>query len=61
MVISNLRKSIFYLQQAIRNDHENDIELHKALDILVKKELNLNEDCCQDNINNHQNYNTDEL
>lgn len=38
-VISNLRKSIFYLQQAIRNDYKDDIELLKALDILVKKEL----------------------
>ena len=51
MVLSNLRKSIFYLQQAIRTDFKNDKELLKALDILAKKELN----------NNKPNYNTNEL
>ena len=37
--LSNLRKSIFYLQQAIRHEHENDKDLLEALDILAKKEM----------------------
>ena len=35
MKFSNLRKSIFYLQEAIRNDHPNNKVLVDALDLLV--------------------------
>ena len=35
MALSNLRKSIFYLQQAIR-ENKNNKELLEALDILIK-------------------------
>jgi len=38
MALSNLRKAIFYLQQAIREDKRQSTELLDALDILVKKE-----------------------
>jgi len=37
--LSNLRKSIHYLQQAIRNEYKNDKELLTALDIMAKKEM----------------------
>jgi len=33
--LSNLRKSIFYLQQALRNDYNDDKELLQALAILA--------------------------
>lgn len=41
MKFTNLRKSIFYLQEAIRNDHPNNKVLVDALDLLVgvKEEL----------------------
>ena len=39
MALSNLRKSIFYLQQAIREEGiKNDRNLLDALDIMVKVE-----------------------
>ena len=37
--LSNIRMSIFYLQQAIRNDYVNDERLLDALGILVENEL----------------------
>lgn len=37
-IISDLRKSIFYLQQVIRNDYPNDKDLLHALDIMVDKQ-----------------------
>ena len=42
--ISNLRKSIFYLQEAIRHDHPNDAVLMDILNQLtiVDKQINLN-------------------
>jgi hypothetical protein len=40
MVISNLRKSIFYLQQAIRNDYPDNKVLAYALDLLILVEKN---------------------
>lgn len=36
-VFTNLTKSIFYLQQAIRNEYPDDKELLQALDILGDK------------------------
>jgi len=39
MRLSNLRKSIHYLQQAIREDKKNDRELLSALDIMTKIEM----------------------
>ena len=41
--LSNLRKAIFWLQQAIRETGDTDRELLDALDILVKKEEEQNE------------------
>jgi hypothetical protein len=41
MALTNLRKSIFYLQQALRNDCD-DKRLYQALDLLVEVELNKN-------------------
>ena len=38
MALSNLRKSIFWLQQAIREDKRQSTELLDALDLLVKVE-----------------------
>jgi hypothetical protein len=54
--ISNLRKSIHYLQQAIREEElRNDKDLLKALDIMAKKEIGRRD------INDPKTYNTDEL
>ena len=40
MALSNLRKSIFYLQQALREpDLEDDKELLEALKIMANKEI----------------------
>jgi len=37
--MTNLRKAIFYLQQALREpEHKNDKELLEALDTLTNKE-----------------------
>ena len=38
MALSNLRKSIFYLQEAIRTDKRQSTELLDALDLLVNVE-----------------------
>jgi len=46
MPLSNLRKSIFFLEEAIRKDKENSRELLQALDIMVKierKNLDVND------------------
>ncbi len=49
MALSNLRKSIFYLQQALRHDYEDDADLLKALNIMSKRTLK----------NIEENYNMD--
>jgi hypothetical protein len=38
--ISNLRKSMHYLQQAIRNDYPDNKVLNDALDLLISVEQN---------------------
>lgn len=43
MTLTNLRKSIFYLQQTLRNDCD-DKRLYQALDLLVDVELNKKND-----------------
>ena len=54
--ISNLRKSIHYLQQAIREEElRNDKDLLKALDIVAKKEIGRHD------VNDPERYNRDEL
>ena len=54
--ISNLRKSIHYLQQAIREEElRNDKDLLKALDIMAKKEIGRHD------VNDPERYNRDEL
>ena len=56
VALSNLRKSIHYLQQAIREkDLRNDRDLLKALDIMAKKETE-NVD-----VNDPNHYNTTEI
>jgi len=40
MALSNLRKAIFYLQQALREpEHEDDKELLEALKLMSNKEI----------------------
>ena len=56
MALSNLRKSIFYLQQAIRETDDKDRELLEALNILAKKEMNHNND-----VNDPKHYNTTDI
>ena len=53
MALSNLRKSIFYLQQAIRETKDNG-ELLKALDVLTKVEMHKD-------IDDTNKYNTTEI
>jgi hypothetical protein len=56
MALSNLRKSIFYLQQAIREEGtRNDKNLLDALGTMVKVE-NKNND-----VNDPKHYNTTEI
>lgn len=43
MALSNLRKAIFYLQQAIREADGSCKKLHDALDLLTEKELEQDE------------------
>ena len=53
MALTNLRKSIFYLQQAIREEgHEKDKDLLKALNIMSDIEIRNND------INDPEHYNT---
>ena len=52
MGLSNLRKSIFHLQQAIREN--KDSELLKALDILTKVEM-------KKDVDDPNKYNTTEI
>ena len=37
--MTNLRKAIHYLQQSIRHEHPDDVDLLKALDILTNKSI----------------------
>jgi hypothetical protein len=54
MILNNLRKSIFHLQQALREkEYKNDPDLLKALNQLAKKELR--------DVNDPNNYNTTEI
>lgn len=55
MALSNLRKSIHYLQQAFREEKHNKKELLEALDLLTKIELKNND------INDPKHYNTTEI
>lgn len=56
MGLSNLRKSIFYLQQAIREEgHKNDRDLLKALNIMSDIEIRSTD------INDPNYYNTTEM
>ena len=55
MALSNLRKSIFYLQQAMRERSDDGKELLQALNILVKVEKKNND------INDPKHYNTTEI
>ena len=56
MSLSNLRKSIFFLQQAIREEGiKNDKDLLQALDIMTKVEMK-NAD-----VNDPNHYNTMEI
>jgi len=54
--ISNLRKSIHYLQQAIREEElRNDKDLLQALDIMAKKEIG------EHDVNDPKRYNTTDI
>ena len=54
MILTNLRRSIHYLQQALREkEHKNDPDLLKALNLLAKKELR--------DVNDPNNYNTTDV
>ena len=56
MALSNLRKSIFYLQQAIREDRtRNDSDLLDALNSMVKVEKK------NTDFNDPKHYNTTEI
>ena len=56
MALSNLRKSIFYLQQAIRETDDKDRDLLEALNIMAKVEMNKNND-----VNDPNHYNTTDI
>jgi hypothetical protein len=55
MALSNLRKSIFHLQQAIREDKKNKRELLSALDIMAKVEMK------NSDVNDPEHYNTTDI
>ncbi len=57
--LSNIRMSIFYLQQAIRNDYGDDKKLLEALNILADKdyEESLTDDQRLQRFVDSQNYN----
>jgi len=55
MALSNLRKSIFYLQQAIRETGDKDRDLLEALNIMAKVEMKNND------VNDPNHYNTTEI
>jgi len=59
--LSNLRKSIHYLQQAIRNEYKEDKDLLKALDILAKRELKSSREEWDNKVGDINNYNTTEI
>ena len=57
--LSNIRMSIFYLQQAIRNDYGDDKKLLEALDIIAEREMEveLTDDQRLQRFVDSQNYN----